>query len=33
MVLSRDASPSDADAGTKKDRGIVDLTARRSTLK
>jgi hypothetical protein len=32
-VLSREAVPGDADAITKKDRGIVDLTIRRSTLK
>ncbi len=32
-VLSRDAFPGTADATTKKDREIVDLTARRSTLK
>ncbi|HTA23777.1 MAG TPA: hypothetical protein VK763_09605 [Terriglobales bacterium] len=32
-VLSRDAFPDNADVPTKKDRGIVDLTIRRSTLK
>lgn len=32
-VLSREAVPGDADTITKKDRGIVDLTIRRSTLK
>jgi len=32
-ALSRDTFPGDVDASTKKDRGIVDLTARRSTLK
>lgn len=32
-VLSRDAFPGDADTPAKKDRGIVDLTIRRSTLK
>jgi hypothetical protein len=31
-VLSQDAFPGDADAVTKKDRGIVDLITRRSTL-
>jgi hypothetical protein len=32
-ALSQDADPGDPDALTKKDRQIVDLTARRSTLK
>jgi hypothetical protein len=32
-VLSQDADPDDTDAPTKEDRGIVDLTVRRSTLR
>ncbi len=32
-VLSRDTDPGDADTPAKKDRGIVDFTIRRSTLK
>lgn len=32
-VLSRDASPDDAGETTTKDRELVDLTTRRSTLK
>jgi hypothetical protein len=32
-ALSQYADPGDADATTKKDRGVVDLTVRRSILK